>query len=304
MLQELFYWIFNMSITATITGILIILIRMVKKIPRRFIVLLWIIPFLRMVFPFGFDSPYSLMSLLKNTITKSIVVYQPTSDVSFSMMNSIQAADTYFPVSYKDSMLNNVFSVASVIWTIIAFAILLMLAFTYFTTLLELKGSEHLNDNVFISKKVTSPAVYGIVKPRIILPESYKDSDNEFVLLHEKAHIRSADNLWRFLAIMIFAIHWFNPLCWIFLRLFLTDIELACDERVLIKLGHSRKKEYALFLLETKQDKNIFVSAFGGAKIRTRIENILSFKKLTLFSIMALIILFGIVFYVLLTNAG
>ena len=51
MLQELFYWVFNMSITAAITGVIIMLIRLMKKIPRRLTVFLWIIPFLRMVFP-------------------------------------------------------------------------------------------------------------------------------------------------------------------------------------------------------------------------------------------------------------
>ena len=32
MLQEVFYWIFNMSITATITGVIIMLVRLIKKV--------------------------------------------------------------------------------------------------------------------------------------------------------------------------------------------------------------------------------------------------------------------------------
>ena len=35
MLGEIFYWIFNMSIAAVICGLPVILIRMIKKIPRR-----------------------------------------------------------------------------------------------------------------------------------------------------------------------------------------------------------------------------------------------------------------------------
>ena len=89
MLQEVFYWVFNMSITAVITGVLIMLIRLAKRIPRRLTVFLWIVPFLRMTFPFGLNSPYSLMSLLSQITTKTIIVYQPTDDVAFSMMNSI-----------------------------------------------------------------------------------------------------------------------------------------------------------------------------------------------------------------------
>lgn len=304
MLQEIFYWIFNMSITATVTGVLILLIRLIKKIPRRITVFLWIIPFLRMTIPFGMNSPYSLMSLLSKFTTKTIVVYQPTEDLSFSMINSVMAADTYFPITYKVNLLGNIFGVASVIWIIISSAVLLMLVVTYLSTLYELRDSTRLNDGIYLSKKVLSPAVYGIIRPKIILPESYKDRDYSIVALHEKTHIHCLDNLWRIIAFVIVAVHWFNPFCWLFLKAFLADIELSCDERVISKLGAERAKDYATALLENRQETTLFASAFGGAKIQTRIENILSFKKMTWFSLVVFIILISVIFYVLLTNAG
>ncbi len=304
MLQEIFYWVFNMSITAAITGMIIMLVRLIKKIPRRMTVFLWIIPFLRMIFPFGLNSPYGLMSVLSKITTKTIVVYQPTDDIAFSMMNSVMAADTYFPITYKVNILEDIFGVVSVIWIIVSLAILLMLVVTYFTTIHEIKDSTHLKDNLYLSEKIVSPAVYGIVKPKIILPASYKSRDIEFIVLHEKTHIRSFDNLWRIIAFVIVAVHWFNPLCWLFLKKFIADLELSCDERVLTKIGLDRAKDYASSLLESRQEATVFASAFGGAKIRTRIENILSFKKLTGFSLAVLIALIGTIFYALLTNAG
>ena len=168
----------------------------------------------------------------------------------------------------------------------------------------EIKDSKHLRDNIFLSEKITSPAAYGILKPKIVLPASYKDRDIELVIQHEKAHIRGLDNLWRVIAFLVVAVHWFNPFSWIFLKAFLADLELSCDERVLVKLGAERSKEYASALLECKQGATVFASAFGGARIRTRIENILSFKKLTWISLVAFIALISVIFYVLLTNAG
>ena len=304
MLQEVFYWIFNMSITAVLTGALIMLVRLVKWIPRRITTLLWIIPFLRMAVPIGLDSPYSLMSLLSKVTTKTIVVFQPTEDISFSMTNSVMAANSYFPITYKVNILENIFSVASVIWAVVTLAIILMLTVIYFTTLYEIKDSKHLRDNIFLSEKITSPAVYGILRPKIVLPTSYQDRDIELIIQHEKTHIRGLDNLWRIIAFLIVAVHWFNPFSWLFLKAFLTDLELSCDERVLVKLGTDRCKEYASALLECKQGATVFASAFGGARIRTRIENILSFRKLTWFSLVAFIALISVIFYVLLTNAG
>lgn len=257
-----------------------------------------------MMFPFGLNSPYGLMSMLSKITTKTIVVYQPTDDIAFSMMNNIMAADTYFPITYKVNILEDIFSVASVVWIIVSLAILLMLVVTYFTTIHEIKDSTHLKDNIYLSEKIASPAVYGIVKPKIILPATYKNRDIDLVILHEKTHIRSFDNLWRVIAFVIVAIHWFNPFCWLLLKGFLTDLELSCDERVLANLGAERAKDYASSLLESRQGATVFASAFGGAKIRTRIENILSFKKLTWISFAVFVALIGVIFYALLTNAG
>ncbi|MBE6643544.1 MAG: M56 family metallopeptidase [Ruminococcaceae bacterium] len=304
MLGEVFYWVFNMSITAALTGVLIMLVRLIKKVPRRITAFLWIVPFFRMTIPIGLDSPYSFMSLISKITTKTVVVFQPNDDISFSMINSVRGANSYFPITYKTNTLEDVFSVASVIWVIVFLAIILMMAVIYITTLYELRDSTCLRDNIYFSEKVTSPAVYGIVKPKIILPLSYKDRNINLVILHEKAHIRGLDNLWRMIAFLIVAIHWFNPFSWIFLKAFLADLELSCDERVLVKIGADRSKEYASALLECRRGTTVFASAFGGAKIRTRIENILSFRKLTWISLAVFSVLGGVILYVLLTNAG
>ena len=304
MLQEVFYWTFNMSITAALTGVLIMLVRLIKGIPRRMTTFLWIIPFLRMTIPLGLDSPYSLMTLLSKITTKTVVVFQPTDKISFSMMNSVMAANSYFPITYKVNILENIFSVASVFWAVVALAIVLMLTAIYCTTLFEIKDSKYLRENVYLSEKISSPAVYGVLRPKIVLPASYKDKDIELIVQHEKTHIRGLDNLWRMIAFLIVAVHWFNPFSWLFLKAFLADLELSCDERVLVKLGADRSKEYASALLECKQGATVFASAFGGARIRTRIENILSFRKLTWISLAAFISLISVIFYVLLTNAG
>ncbi|MBQ9557910.1 MAG: peptidase M56 BlaR1, partial [Clostridia bacterium] len=78
---ELCYWIFNMSIIATVTGLLVLLIRRIKFIPRRVSVFLWIIPFARMCVPFGLNSRYSLMTLISRVTTRTVTVYQPTDDI-------------------------------------------------------------------------------------------------------------------------------------------------------------------------------------------------------------------------------
>ena len=301
MLGEVFYWVFNMSIVATLTGLIVMIIRSIDKIPRRFALLLWAIPFIRMCVPVAIGSDYGLMSAISRLTTKTIVVNNYPIDLT--MTNCVMAADTYFPIIYKTDLLENVFNIAAVIWSIVGIAVLLTLGFIYVITQRELRGSTYFKDNIWISDKVTSPAVYGIFRSRIIIPEGYEENDLTFILAHENAHIRHKDNLWRIVGFIITAIHWFNPFAWLFLRKFLSDIELACDERVLKRYGETEKKAYASALINSVEHKNIFVSAFGGAKIRTRIENILSYKKVSIFSLISFATLITVIAYVLLTNA-
>lgn len=304
MLGETFYWIFNMSITAAVTGLVVLLIRTVRKFPRRVIYYLWIIPFLRMVIPLGLNSPYSLMSLLSRFTTRTVTVFMPADDIGFSMTNCVMAANSYFPITYKVNLLERLFSASSIVWIIGLLAAAAMLTILYFSGIHEMKYSVHLQENIYLSEKIQSPAVYGIIRPRIILPVSYAGTDMDYILMHERMHIRRADNLWRILAFIITAIHWFNPFAWLFLKLFLADTELACDECVISKCSPEQRKAYALSLLECKKSSSLFASAFGGAKIRTRIENVLSFRKMTWISAAGFIALAIAIAVVLLTNAG
>lgn len=298
--DEIFYWILSMSIAAAVTGVPVLLARLVKRLPRRVLIILWAIPYARMVLPIGLNSPFSLMSLLSGLTAKTVAVFQPGDQVRFSMMNFTMAAESYFPLIYKSNMLETIFRAASMVWLLGALALLSLLAAAYAAAFREIRDARPLRENIYLSEKVTAPAVYGIFRPRILLPASWK-GDTELALLHERTHIRSGDNLWRLLALAVTAVHWFNPFGWLFLRLFLTDLELACDERVLARLGADRRKEYARVLLESRERGGL-VCAFGGAKISARIENILSFRRLTRLSLTACITLIGALFWVLLTN--
>ena len=301
---ELFYWLLNMSIAASITGIVIVLIRLVRKIPRRVFVLLWIIPFIRFCIPFGIGGKYGLMALLSQFTTRTVPVYEGDY-LEFSMMNSVQAADSYFPVTYKVDLLADVFKYASYVWALIAAVIVVVMIILYVTTIRELKDATHLRDNVYCSDKILSPAVYGVLRPRIIIPGSYKEIENlDLVILHEQCHIIRLDNLWRVIAFLTAAVHWFNPLSWVFLKMYLSDVELACDESVLSKLGEDGRKRYAHTLLDARQSRTLFASSFGGARIKTRIEHIISFRKMTAVSAAGLGILAVVIAYILLTNAA
>ncbi|HKM32873.1 MAG TPA: M56 family metallopeptidase, partial [Oscillospiraceae bacterium] len=230
-----------MSIVASLSGLIVLLIRCVKRIPRRAFSVLWIVPFLRMWVPVGIGSSYGLMSLISRFTTRTVVLYDSFEKATLSMTNSLMAANSYFPITYKVNLLENVFRVASAIWIIVFIALLITFTIIYAITQNELRDSQHFQDNIYISDKITSPAVYGIIRPKIIIPLGYENRDMTFLLLHENSHISRKDNLRRVIAFLTASLHWFNPLTWVFLKHFLADLELSCDEKVLAKCAEDQK---------------------------------------------------------------
>lgn len=301
---EVCYWLINMSIVASFMGLIVMLLRKSRFIPRRVSVFLWIIPFLRLTVPVGLNSPYSLMSLVSRFTTRTVTVYQPSDDIAFSFSNSIRAAESYSPITYKVNILGTVFSVAGMIWIVVSLALLIALTLIYVSTKNAVADSRHLESNIFFSDKVDSPAVYGIIRPKIIIPGSYKDMELKYIIRHEKTHIKRLDNLWRILGFITASVHWFNPLSWVFLKAFLNDLELSCDEMAVSGYDKEERKEYARTLLTCSGSKSLLVSAFGGAKVRTRIENVLSYKKMTAFSALGFALLVVVIIFTLITNAG
>ena len=304
MLGEIFYWIFNMSIAAMICMVPVWLVRLIKKIPRRIFVWLWLVPLVRMCIPVGITSKYGIMALLSRFTTKTVTVVQIGNDSALTMMNHVMGANSYFPITYKVNLLEDLFNVTAVIWLVVALAAILTMTVIYLITLGEVKDAQKLKENVYISDKIKTPAVYGITNPKIILPTDYDANQLTFILMHEKAHIRRNDNFIRLFAFVVVCIHWFNPFAWLLLKMLDSDIELACDETVLSGCNETERKEYAYALLSTAEKTNVFAASFGGAKIRIRIENILSFKKISYFSVVAFSVLIIAICYILLTNAS
>lgn len=306
MLENIFYWVLNMSILGSITGILILCLGKIKKVPVFAIYALWSVVLLRLLIPFGLENKYSLLNLLSGFAVKTVKLPPGNEFPQLSMANFARAADSYFPIVYKTELLAKVFEVAAAVWIVIGAASVIAVIIVYLFAKAEIKTSILIKDKLYINDRIRTPMVCGVFHPKIILPAGLNLATNtlEYILSHEEVHIRRKDNLFKGIAILTACIHWFNPLVWLFLKHFFNAMELACDSKLLKNYTDAQKKEYALALLDcAEKQSNLFFPAFGSTKIKRRIENILSYKRLTVFSCLCLTALLVSVAIILLTNA-
>lgn len=316
MLDEVFYWILNMSIIASVFGVLICSVRFMKGCPKFVSYILWAVVLIRFLCPIGISSEYSLLNLVSELSERAMIRTVPLDNSvnnaenvlkfpELSASNMIQKAESYHPVTYETNVLEKFFARASIVWVIIAVSAIIAMLVLYYLSKSELKKAVPISDNIYEGTMVNTPTVYGIWKPKIVLPVGLDEEHKKYILAHEYVHIRRHDNVWRMLAILTACVHWFNPLSWILLKVFLKDCELACDVAAIKKMNTEERKDYARILLTyATADPAVFSSAFGSSKVKVRIKNVLSYKKLTVFSGVCFTCMVIILAFLLLTNAG
>jgi len=158
----------------------------------------------------------------------------------------------------------------------------------------KLRFATTLDHKIYEAENIASPFVFGIIKPRIYLPYHLSVEEQEYILRHERYHIRRRDYLVKILAFTLLAVYWFHPLVWIAYYLMSRDMELSCDEHVLKELGLAERKAYSTLLLSFASGKRFPLPSpvsFGENDIKSRIKGILNYKKPTFWSLFAMSLL-------------
>ena len=132
-----------------------------------------------------------------------------------------------------------------------------------------------------ISPEVKTPLSIGLLPrcTRVVLPtRSYTREELYWVIRHEVIHLARQDSWSKFFLLFCTAICWFNPLMWVAMKSCAQDLELSCDETVLLFAHQSQRKEYAALLLNTAGDARGFTTCLSASAttLRRRLEQVLS----------------------------
>ena len=130
--------------------------------------------------------------------------------------------------------------------------------------------------------RIDTAFILGFIKPRIYIPMGITGQARKHILEHERTHLDKGDHWIKMIGFLALALHWFNPLVWIAYALLCKDIEMACDERVVQFMELEERKVYSAALLSCSSKQFHFAAspvAFGEVSVKQRILSVLNYKK-------------------------
>ena len=297
-MNELFLKIINMSISASWLVLAVLILRFVlKKAPKWINVLLWGIVAIRLICPFSFESTLSLIPSAETIPLNIGMDTTPTINSGISAINNavnpiISQSNT--PMAGASiNPLQITIGIYEYIWIFGMIALALYTAISYWRLCRKVDTAVRYKDNIFQSENVSSPFVFGIIKPRIYLPFKMNGQDLEHVVAHEHAHIRRKDHWWKPFGFLLLTIHWFNPLMWMAYVLLCRDIELACDEKVIKELGNEQRGDYTQALVACSVNRRMIAACpltFGEVGVKERVKSVMNYKKPALWVIIIAVI--------------
>lgn len=311
-LGDILIKLLNMSITATYVIIIIMAVRfLLKKFPKKYSYYLWGIVGFRLIFPFSITSVFSFFNLdtFRNINSGNYgmeyipldigFIDTPMVDIGVGSVN--KTVNSLFPAAEIQNSINPMqiyIFIAVIFWILGIITILTYELFLFFRMKRVVKKAILYKDNIYECDNIKTPFIMGFIRPKIYIPFRLSEKEFSYILCHEKYHIKRHDNIIKIIAFFILIIYWFNPFIWLAYFYMNKDMEMSCDEKVILEMGVDSIKGYSYSLLSFAINRRKLPFghiAFGESYVGKRVKNILRFKKPKLWiSIVGILIVFTI----------
>lgn len=316
-IEGAFITLLNMSITASYVAIAVMTARLLlKKAPKVFSYTLWSAVLFRLICPVSFSSGFSLLGLIQPVQTGMSSTQYIPQDIGMAALPTVDTGLDSVNASFNASLpaappfasvnpLQVWITLGTLFWLIGVAVLLIYAVISYLRLNKQISMATLVSDNIYETDRIRSPFVCGFVKPKIFLPLHLSGLEREYILRHERIHIKRLDYLVKPLAFLVLTLHWFNPILWLCYSLMTKDMEMSCDERVVQSLVGEEAASYCSSLLALARPKNMpapIPLAFGESNVKARIYNVLNYKKPAFWVIMVTVIAILILSVALISN--
>lgn len=262
MLMQIFKTILLISAVGSFLAMFLLLLKPVtrKVFSPRWQYYIWLTVLVVMILPAHFKTPKGIANIpvFRAELSEKSEAdnFSARENQTDDLENSEKTEKFSTP---KIKLPQNIAYYSANIWLWVAIGIILtkIIKYNFFLRAIH-KNSEADNlENIPKGLKVRrtdmldAPLIVGLFKPTLFLPDS-EISKNElnYILMHELTHYRRRDILYKWFAMIVSSIHWFNPFAYIVSKEIDSECEISCDYEVTKSLSDSEKNNYMTMILD------------------------------------------------------
>jgi bla regulator protein BlaR1 len=274
-LMQFFDWLLWVSLQGSVMIILIVLIQLIlrHRLPTRLNYFIWVLLLIRLAVPWLPESKISIFNLVPRSIQQGRIIEsfsesQRMRELRFSLISEYADTQESKPESGYKIFFAEFVRILPLIWLVGSLLMSFYICIRNISLWLTVKRERPITDEeilelledckmqmgiqtilgVVVSDRVKSPALFGFVRPRLLLPqgmlETYDLEELRYVFIHELAHLKQRDIYFGWLMALLHTLHWFNPLMWFAFRRMRADREIACDTLAISRMNADEPHKY------------------------------------------------------------
>lgn len=245
-LYRIFYMVFSLGILMIILLPVVFIFRiLVRNCERRYMMWQWKLLFFRSICPFFMSSMLSFTPVWNRKFYVFLgnlgFVIQEQKGVSFGVRD----------VFTKRIFVTQGFQICSVLWLCGALLFLLYQLYNKFRMTISFAAAKELGEDIYEVSAIHLPVQTGIFHKSLFLPPEFHASELKWLMRHME--MRGSEPFKRAVIMFICAVHWFNPVMWLYYYLWSGDNEINADERAVYRGNMMKRREYAQSIMNFRR---------------------------------------------------
>lgn len=275
-MQKIFQEVVELGITGGgIIPVILIIRFILRHSPGTFSYLLWSIPAIRLMIPISFSGIWGFLADTR--------VGRSVENLSDIQVRIVTGGHKQMIPDQAAEWLNKqgIMTCMAIIWLVGVGVMLGYGVALYICLWSRIQISIRMKENIYLVDSISTGFVMGLLHPKIYLPSFLSKEEQDYIIRHERIHIKRHDYLIKPMAYFLLSIYWFNPFVWLGFCMFERDMEMSCDEQVVKGQNRQERKRYAgvMIQLATKKACVEILPKFHGSSITRRVQNIMREKK-------------------------
>ena len=253
-LYRFFYTVIAMEAAAVSLFLPLLFLRVViSGLPKKYMVWLWRLYFLRIVCPIQISSTFSIVPPWNRSYHRFLA--DVGLDIDAQHGGLLRSLSDVWQANIQVTSLYRIMAIGYFAGMLLLVVLLVIRAGKVRSAI---RMREKRLEGTLYQSAVELPVMTGLFVNRVFLPETMNVQEAKYTLAHMECRRARRSNLWNAFYVTALLLHWYNPCVWAAVFLVRRDEQMACDECAVDRCSAADKNAYIQGILNiVPQEKRV-----------------------------------------------